>query len=253
MTKFYVFALLATASVILSVFNFASFVREKQRAYDEGVRLRCVADCESVRDRDLAALQLNEAQANLQHNQALLACHINNIGNQTAREECEADEERRFREALDVIDARRGVITGAFERCADACGATTSGTPSTPDYEPPFEVPCIESAGFACYGDVADICKHISGVCGDCFTSLCPDSTWEFSSDTPMFVNLVAAAKPSPDGRTLATSAFSSTRVSLFVPRDIKLQAGEKLWLRFDFTDKPADKDRKITVRRSAG
>ena len=106
--------------------------------------------------------------------------------------------------------------------------------------------PCIESRGFICFKAVPDLCKHLSGGCGDCWKSFCPDQDREFSADTPMTVALVAAADPEKNLRVLATSPSKAKRVALPVPRDINLEQSEKLWLRFEFSEKPTSN--KVTM-----
>jgi hypothetical protein len=104
-----------------------------------------------------------------------------------------------------------------------------------------FTIDCPDD-GLPCRKEVPEICQLISGVCGDCWTSLCGDrSVWafEFGPSVDTDIALVAARGPSMKARVLATSSMRGKQAVLTVPADLKLDGTELLYFEFRSKTKP--------------
>lgn len=205
---------LAVGAMIVSAISLVQKLEAQKRAAKEAARQECRHQCERKLDAALFRIELDRLQTTSEGDQQSFVIRSNKAFN-------------------------------TFMECTNNC---QQGSPPVPDFELPFDIPCIESRGFTCFKAVSELCQQVSGACGDCWQTLCPDQGWEFSSDTPMTVTLVAAAEPEKNPRTLAASTSKSKRVALSVPRNIKLENGEKLWLRFELAEKPANNSAKITL-----
>ena len=202
----------------------------------------CGRQCERQRDSALSQIQVERSTVTLDHNQKLLACRLENVGNQSAIAQCLSEENTRFSQELQDLAARSVAAEIAFTACSKGCNSATSAGQPTLTVDVPIEIDCIESGAFVCFKDVPGLCQKVFGSCGDCWRTLCPDQVWEFSGDVPMSVALVAGSLPGKNARALVTPCPRGRRVSLAAPRDLKLEKDEKLWVVFEFDRKPASR-----------
>jgi hypothetical protein len=144
-------------------------------------------------------------------------------------------------ESLFLIRSNKAFIT--FVACTNECNS--KGPPEPLDLGKEVDLGECLDGGATCEQPVPEWCTISGGPCNDCWKNLCPDWGMELSSDTPLSITLLAASDLQKNARTLAASS-KANRVSLSAPRDIKLEQGEKLWLRFEFSEKPVSP--KVTV-----
>ncbi|HJW31554.1 MAG TPA: hypothetical protein VJ508_20130, partial [Saprospiraceae bacterium] len=204
-------------------------------------RSQCESACNEAFGRDTLAIAITRSNAILSHDRALLACRIDHIGNQAAIDECTQNENARFNRQMNGLEAQLTAIRDQHTTCLDTCAAHAAECEEgdedegsfTPSLDEPFEINCIEGNNALCFKEVPEICKMIQDVCQDCLTSLCPGSDWMFSADGNVEISLVAAPSEKDQGRTLCKSSMKEKMIVLEVPEKVKLESGEKLYLRF--------------------
>lgn len=218
---------------------------------------RDVRKCYKTRDDQLANNQIQRGRIELQRLIDIRDCTIQNIGNEQARIECQRQVNAAADAALAQLDARDDAIRVAFDRCMAECsqdakdcdnealfyGAIVSPTVT-------MEVECIDGTNAPCFTKVQEICKKISGPCGDCFHSLCGDTTWIFESDTPLAVSLVVATNPKKNARVLSRTSKKGNVVALPIPKQIRLKRKEQLYISFSSNRRSA-KPVQVIIHRS--
>jgi hypothetical protein len=234
----WIISIVAIGGAILALWRIESFIRRAHEAQCASAAEACADNCERRFVTDTLQLSIRRSQARITLGQRLIECNVNFIGNPQGREACAQEAQRAFESAIAEIDAQIQSLRRLYEECVAGCeeeeqrcldGETE---PPITDYEQPFEIECIEDGGFICYKEVDEICQMVSGVCDDCWNSFCPGNDWQFESDEEIQVMLVAADSPSGSGRELARSKLGK-EVSLTAPKEVALETGEKLFLRF--------------------
>jgi hypothetical protein len=201
---------------------------------------RCEANCDEAFLQDTLEIAIARSSARLNHNQALLTCRVDNLGNPTAIDACQQAENDRFNRQMGQLDARVQTLITVRNACRDSCAAKAAACADNDDQndlpskiDVPFTVDCIEGNNAPCYKPVPEICKLIQDICKDCLTSLCPGSDWFFSAEGNVTITLTAAANEKEAGRELAHSSMEKEMIRLQVPDQVKLNEGENLYLRF--------------------
>ena len=164
------------------------------------------------------------------------------MGNQPGIDQCQSLENTRFAQELETLAARSVAAETAITNCVDGCNPSSTGARPTLTVDVPVEIDCIESGSFICFKDVPGLCQKVFGSCGDCWRTFCPDQVWEFSAESPLSVGLVAGNLPGKNARSLVPPGVRGRRVALAAPRDLKLEKDEKLWVVFEFDQKPASR-----------
>lgn len=218
---------------------------------------RCVRQCYKTRDERLANNQIQRGRIELQRLNDIRDCTFQNIGNEQARIECQRQVNAAADTALAQLAARDDAIRVEFDRCMAKCSqdakdcdnkAQFYGAIASPTVT--IEVECIDGTNAPCFKKVREICKKISGPCGDCFRSLCGDNTWFFESDIPLAVSLVAATNPKKNTRVLSRISKKGKVVALPIPKQIKLNGKEQLYIGFS-SNKRLAKPVRVIIHRS--
>lgn len=232
---------LAWASLVISLVALAlasaEFVRDGRfvvRFCDDVERL-CVDGCDRSHTEATSRIRLEEDLARLDHRQRLIDCAV-----QTNPQQCRQDEANRFAQLAAGFEERKRAADRERDQCRIGCARRAAECRGERLVEPaPNPLPVvIECDGPPCIKEVPEICTQIAGACPQCELTLCGDPSWSFEADSPVTVALVAGS------RTLATSSGSGNRATLAIPKDIKLQPGEKLALRLD------TKSKEVTLKR---
>ena len=225
-------------ALVTSIASLAGLLHNKEAV----AQAECRRQSERQRDSALAQIELDRSIATLNHDQRLLACRLENVSNQSAIDQCLSQENTRFSQELQDLAARSVAAETAFTARNEGCNSVTVGGQPAVTADVPIEIDCIESGAFVCFKDVPGLCQKVFGSCRDCWRTFCPDQIWEFSSDTPMSVALVAGSLPGKNARFLVTPGPRGRRVSLAAPRDFKLEKDETLWVVFEFDQKSASR-----------
>jgi hypothetical protein len=212
----------------------------------------CQRGCDAALRDTLNANNLDRGIARIAHQQALIECNVQNIGNTTAQQQCRQEETRAFDDLMARIDASDVAARERHERCVaqcrtenDACQASNAAVSdgnitAAVDVVGTVTDDCIPG-GPPCFKPVSDFCQHASGPCDECTLSFCGGGEWMIETDgnqLPSSTTLVAATDPLKNPRVLATSTTRGNQAVLNVPPNIKLGAGEQLYFGFSSAKK---------------
>jgi hypothetical protein len=218
---------------------------------------RCIGDCERRLEEELSGNLIKQNMIRLEYYQRRRDCRINNLGDEEAIRQCQSEvdawqaEELARIEALDnAARARRLQCEAECRKQASHCDKELSFLGEIPPPSVSIEVDCIEDGSAPCYKKVSELCTKIAGPCDDCWRTLCGDGTWSFESDIQLEINLVAATDPKKDARVLSTSSRKGKQVVLPIPKNIKLNDTEQLYIGFSSNIKPAGPVR-VLIHRS--
>ena len=245
---------IAAASAHWRDFALSGTVREEQcRSRIES----CSQSCDINHRQDSGEIVLERRGEDLRHRSESITCNLEYLGDPAAKQGCLATEDRRHEAAVRRLDARQqhadATLTACRQGCCDAAagrGCPACGSDRTNEVTPDtsFVIECIEGPGTPCFHEVPDICQRLTGVCQGCELTLCADQGWTLQAELLVDATLMAGTGPGA-GRPLASATARDGRATLAVPRDIKLQSGEKLQLQFRFSGPPA-MARKVTLHR---
>ena len=159
----------------------------------------CEQECDRTRDRALNENQSRRTQIMFQLQRDLLACRIDNFGNDVHINECQTEKSSAADANLARLEAADDVIRTVRQQCITGCidVAKKCDYDSIPRWldlggahiDVPAEIECLEG-GAPCFKEVLDICKRISGPCDDCWRSLCGGGDWLLEGDVPLDVTL---------------------------------------------------------------
>jgi len=155
-----------------------------------------------------------------------IALVVSHEGNSDAFESLENEK----RSALDRYKACLQECDNQLQRAYDQEQPAASKVPAL---KTELDITCTGGPGAAILLPVHDICTAIEGACENCLDSFCAGSLWQFETDTPVEISLVACPPTAENVRLISDASFRAGRFLLNVPNQIQLPAGEQLSLRF--------------------
>ncbi|HEX5709078.1 MAG TPA: hypothetical protein VFX96_17385 [Pyrinomonadaceae bacterium] len=216
-------------------------------------RVYCSHECDQAFIRERFAIQDERNRLTEERNGRLGECADRFDRDSPAYQQCWAQVMEAFQPRMQELSQSEifavMVRDTCKENCEAICGERTART-GVIDVSTPVdvEVGCVEG-GAPCFKEVPKICTVISGACGECWRTLCGGGEWAFESDVPLEVTLAAAADPAKSPRVLATSSARGKEAVLDVPKDIKLDMGERLYFGFNSREKTRGTV-KVVIRR---
>lgn len=213
----------------------------------------CVSNCNTTRDQTRSSNNIARNQIRLQLARDLTQCNVRFVGDREGRRVCRqeailAANAEIAEHDLSDREADRNRID-CIRECRRRLRECQQPSLPTLSLDGGFTIDCLEG-GAPCRGAVSEFCTQAAGACDDCWRSMCGGGEWLIDSEVPLSnVTLVAAQGRSMRGRIVGTSSIDGRRASLYVPRDIRLNAGEQLYFQFSSRTKPRHPV-KITIHR---
>lgn len=246
-------ALLALTAIARQIWFEVDFFRV---AACRDARDQCDDACEREHRTNSTAVQLDRSQEDIRDARARTDCLLG-LGSTEERRLCFDEADRRHGQELARLDERQRAIdeerTACEQSCRDEqaqCVRAEDEPTFTVGVDTTFEPDCEGANETSCRVEVPTLCQQIQGSCRDCPGEMCGDATWSFVSKGLVDVRLQAMTGETGDGRVLSTAGSKAGQVTLPIPADLSVSAGERLVLSFRF-DGAQVGVREVSLRRA--
>ncbi len=192
---------------------------------------RCENDCRLERSRRFAVAGVQRQNAATQYQTARLLCNMLSPNLQTGCRERATEEFLERLEAASNIERR---AIDAYRFCRLDCAKKGARCQDRADIVSNVVLPVHE--GFPGRGDmvpVPEICTRISGDCGGCFSSLCPNMDFKFEGNLPFETEILVYDYLTDSSNVIGRGVKNGNQNTIRLQKEVKLNPGESMFVRF--------------------